>query len=300
LSSTTFLNLNSNYNNYWSTGARDGGFRTGSLAITAFTDYADLATFAAAVSDDANSQELDPLFADASNDLHTCALQNIGTPIAGITDDYDCQSRSATTPAIGADECPPLTAITVNLKLFLQGYYIDGGIMQPVLNNQAVAGSGANETDTITVELHHETTFALIDTKQAVLLTNGTASATFTQPAGSYFIAIKHRNTIQTWSAGPVSCVASTPLYDFTTAANKAMGGVQVEVQTGKWAMYTGDLNQDDFIDGNDFPAFDNDSLNGVNAEYVATDMNGDGFVDGNDFPVFDSNSFNGISGVHP
>ena len=78
------------------------------------------------------------------------------------------------------------------------------------------------------------------------------------------------------------------------------MGDNQVEVQTGKWAFYTGDLNQDDFIDGNDFPPFDTDSFNGVNSEYVATDMNGDGFVDVNDFPVFDNNSFNGVSSIHP
>ena len=190
--------------------------------------------------------------------------------------------------------------ITVNLKLFLQGYYFDGGIMQPVLNNQTVANSLPNETDSITIELHDPTTFALIDSKRRVLLTNGTVSSTFTQPPLSYYLAVKHRNTIQTWSAMPVQCVASTPLYDFTTAANKAMGDNQAEVQTGKWAFYTGDLNQDDFIDGNDFPAFDTDSFNGVNGIYVATDMNGDGFVDGNDFPVFDVNSFNGVSAVHP
>ncbi len=190
--------------------------------------------------------------------------------------------------------------ITVNLKLFLQGYYIDGGIMQPVLNNQAVPGSLPNETDTLTIELHDPAGFTLVDSKQAVLLTDGTVSSVFTQPAGPYYIAIKHRNTIQTWSADPVICISSTTLYDFTTAANKAMGDVQVEVQTGKWAFYTGDLNQDDFIDGNDFPAFDSDSFNGVNSIYVATDMNGDGFVDGNDFPVFDVNSFNGVSAVHP
>jgi hypothetical protein len=166
--------------------------------------------------------------------------------------------------------------------------------MQPVLNNQGVANSLPTETDTITVELHHATTFALVDTKKAVLLTDGTVSATFTQPAGSYYIGIKHRNTIQTWSTNPVACVSSTPLYNFTTAANKAMGDNQVLVQTGKWAFYTGDLNQDDFIDGNDFPAFDTDSYNGVNSVYAATDMNGDGFV------VFDVNSYNGVSAVHP
>jgi hypothetical protein len=78
------------------------------------------------------------------------------------------------------------------------------------------------------------------------------------------------------------------------------MGNNQVQVEPGVWAFYTGDLNQDDFIDGNDFPAFDTDSYNGVNSVYAATDMNGDGFVDGNDFPVFDVNSFNGVSAVHP
>ena len=71
-------------------------------------------------------------------------------------------------------------------------------------------------------------------------------------------------------------------------------------METGVWAIYTGDLNQDEFIDGNDFPDFDTDSFNGVNSEYKSTDMNGDGFVDGNDFPVFDVNSFNGVSSVHP
>ena len=78
--------------------------------------------------------------------------------------------------------------ITVNLKLFLQGYYIDGGIMQPVLNNQSVLNSLANETDSITIELHNPLTFALVDTKVAVLLTDGTVSATFTQPAGNLLL----------------------------------------------------------------------------------------------------------------
>ena len=192
------------------------------------------------------------------------------------------------------------SSIAINLKLFLQGYYIDGGIMQPVLNNQVVLNSLASETDSITIELHDPVTFALVDTKMAVLLTNGIVSATFTQPASSYYLVIKHRNTIQTWSTNPVVCTASTPLYDFSIAAGNAMGANQVEVQTGKWAFFTGDLNQDDFIDGNDFPAFDTDSFNGVNSVYAATDMNGDGFVDGNDFPVFDVNSFNGVAAVHP
>ena len=192
------------------------------------------------------------------------------------------------------------STITLNLKLFLQGYYLSGSTMQSVLNNEAVPSSLASQTDTITVELHHPTTFVLIDSKKAVLLTNGTVSVTFTQPAGSYYIAIRHRNTLQTWSAAPVACTVSTPLYNFTTAANKAYANNQVQVVPGIWAFFTGDLNQDQFIDPFDFWGFDTDSQNGVQGVYVATDFNGDGFVDPFDFQVFDENSQNGVSSIHP
>ncbi|MEP7165178.1 MAG: reprolysin-like metallopeptidase [Ferruginibacter sp.] len=193
------------------------------------------------------------------------------------------------------------TTITVNVKLFLQGYYNAGsGIMQPVLNNESVPSSLATETDTIIVELHHQTTHALIDTKKVVLLTNGTASATFIQPAGSYFIAVRHRNTLQTWTTAPLACTSSTPLYNFTTAANKAFGDNQVQVAAGIWAFFTGDLNQDEFIDVSDYPFFDSDNLGGVSGVYASTDMNGDGFVDVSDYPVFDNNNLSGVSSIHP
>ncbi len=191
-------------------------------------------------------------------------------------------------------------SINLNLKMFLQGYYTGAGTMQPVLNNHAVPLSTPLQTDTISLALHHPTTYALIDSRKAVLQTNGTILVNFIQPDGQYHIVIRHRNTVQTWSSLPLFCSASTPLYDFSTGANKAFGNNQIEVEPNVWAFYTGDLNQDDFIDGNDFPAFDTDSFNGVNSIYVATDMNGDGFVDGNDFPVFDVNSFNGVSSLHP
>jgi hypothetical protein len=99
---------------------------------------------------------------------------------------------------------------------------------------------------------------------------------------------------------GPVKENIQKILYSIALATVSMPDYNQVEVQTGKWAFYTGDLNQDDFIDGYDFPAFDTDSFNGVAQAYVAIDMNGDGFVDWNDFPVFDVNSFNGVSAVYP
>ena len=194
------------------------------------------------------------------------------------------------------------STITLNMKLYLQGYYAASGTMQPVLNIQGVTAALATETDSVAVELHDAITYALVDSKLAVLNTNGLISATFTQPAGNYYIGIKHRSSIETWSTNPVTCSVSTALYDFSSAANMAMGDNQAEVEPGVWAIYTGDLNHDDFIDGSDFPLYDSESASGglFDGTYTATDMNGDGFVDGSDFPVFDGNSANGVTAVHP
>jgi hypothetical protein len=112
LATTTFVNLDSNYNAFYSAGANDGGFRTGSLAISAGTDHANLAAWQTAVSDDANSIEADPVFVNPANDLHidpsalrlASPVDNAGTPVPGIVIDFDGGLRSATTPDIGADE----------------------------------------------------------------------------------------------------------------------------------------------------------------------------------------------------
>ena len=206
-----------------------------------------------------------------------------------------CVSTSSAFATLTVNNC----ASIVNLKMFLEGYYLGGGQMEPVLLNQGVGSDPAN-TDSITVELHASTApYALIASATGILKTNGTASITFPSLNGSYFIAVRHRNTIQTWSANPVAVGESPADYDFTTAANKAYGDNMKQV-SGVWVFFTGDINQDEFIDVNDFPEFDQDSYNGVNFEYKATDMNGDGFVDANDFPVFDLNSFNGVSSIHP
>lgn len=106
MTSTTFTNLDSNFNDFFTSGANAAGFRTGSLDATG-TDLANLAAWQAAVSDDANSQAVDPSFIDPIADPHlqaTTPVENDGTPIAGITDDIDGNTRSAAAPEIGADE----------------------------------------------------------------------------------------------------------------------------------------------------------------------------------------------------
>jgi hypothetical protein len=66
------------------------------------------------------------------------------------------------------------------------------------------------------------------------------------------------------------------------------------------WEIYTGDMNQDGYVDPSDYPLFDNDNFNGIAGVYVATDLNGDGYVDPSDYPIFDNNNFNGVQSIHP
>jgi hypothetical protein len=106
--STTFANLNSDYNVFYSGGVQDGGFRSGSLATNAGISYAALADWQTAVSDDAHSIEVTPVF-ESATDLHLTAGSNpaiaaAGTPIGTVSTDIDCEPRSATNPTIGADE----------------------------------------------------------------------------------------------------------------------------------------------------------------------------------------------------
>ena len=104
--STTFANLDSNFNDFFASGANASFFRSGSLGGGAGTEYATVAAWGAAVSDDANSLQVDPLFVSAS-DLHlqtTSTLVGTGTPIAGVSVDFDNETRSGTVPTIGADE----------------------------------------------------------------------------------------------------------------------------------------------------------------------------------------------------
>jgi hypothetical protein len=240
--------------------------------------------------------------------LPTTALS---TSTGTITVASPLTTTDYTVTATSTDGCTATSSTTVtvlncsstlNLTLFLQGYYTGSNTMAEVMANQGYLPTPATgDCDDITVELHDAvTTTTIAGTTTARLHADGTASASFTPGVtGNYYIVIKHRNSLQTWSTDPVT-LATTTSYNFTTAATQAYADQLVEVEPGVWAIYTGDLNQDDFIDSFDFPIFDLDASNGVAGVYVATDMNGDGFVDSFDYPVFDSNSFNGISASYP
>ncbi len=194
-----------------------------------------------------------------------------------------------------------ISTAALNVKAFIEGYYAGGGTLTAVLLNQGIA-AGANECDSVTVELRDQFspgTLAYSSTK--VLGTNGMVSLTVPGAliGNSYYIAVFHRNALQTWSFQPVT-ISGTTTYDFTTANNKSFGSNQTQVEPGVWAFYSGDIApQDEFIDVFDQSTIDNDA--GVFAfGYFATDVNGDGFVDVFDQAVVDNNAAFFLFSAHP
>jgi hypothetical protein len=190
--------------------------------------------------------------------------------------------------------------MTLNLKAYIQGYYAGAGLMENVLYNQGVAAITGTQCDTIQIELRQSTApFTIASSSTQVINTNGTFTFNGTAAIGqSYYIVIKHRNGLQTWSANPVLLTENT-MYDFTTASNKAYGSNQSEVESGVWALFSGDLNGDENIDLLDLGNLETDISN-FQFGYFATDINGDGNVDLLDSPIVEENINAFVFSSHP
>ena len=179
-----------------------------------------------------------------------------------------------------------ITTITLNANIGIEGFW-----------------NGTSQvSDTVTVELRSSISpFNFVDAAKTTL-TTGTGFGTFefnAAPAGSYYIVVKHRNSLETWSSVPVNMVSGGHYnYSFTSSASQSYGSNTV-LKLGRYCNYSGDVNQDDVIDGTDFVSVDNDALIGVMG-YVSTDLDGNGIVDGSDALIVDNNSSNYIIVMTP
>lgn len=109
----------------------------------------------------------------------------------------------------------------------------------------------------------------------------------FTNAAsGNYYLVIKHRNSIETWSnSSGVNFIEGTPLtYDFTSDSTQAYGG-NLTRKGLYWCIFSGDINQDGAIDGADILILLNDINKGISG-YVSSDITGDSVIDQNDYSI--------------
>lgn len=185
------------------------------------------------------------------------------------------------------------------LLLYLEGYYAGGYLMRPTLYNQGQS-LDLSITDTITIELHPASNPSIVSAQvKTILYKNSNASCMMHVNNGNYYIVIKHRNHIETWSANPVAFNGTFAFHDFTWSASQAYGNNLVEIEPGYFALYSGDLNADENVDLLDLGVIEND-INNFAFGYYASDMNGDGNVDLLDMPVTEDNINGFVFSIHP
>jgi hypothetical protein len=182
----------------------------------------------------------------------------------------------------------PLMQLSVTM--FIEGFYSNT--------------SDTQVSDTIIAELRNAVSpFGAVDSKADVVLANGMATFSFINASpGNYYIVLKHRNSIDTWSAVASAFSYSTPVtYDFSIAASQSFGSnmKQVDGSPVRHAIYGGDVNKDDIVDLSDVINIFNDAVVFVSG-YVVTDVTGDEFVDLSDVTLTYNNATAFVAAVTP
>ena len=125
---------------------------------------------------------------------------------------------------------------------------------------------------------------------------SGTAEFSSAQ-SGNYYIYVKGKSAMSTWSATPIAFTkGGTVNYDFTTTSSKAYSipgfpYLPMILQGSKWCVYSGDVDQDELIGNVDLTLIDNDAF--ITKEgRTATDLDGDGLVGNVDLTICDNHAY--------
>jgi hypothetical protein len=185
----------------------------------------------------------------------------------------------------------------LNVKVFIEDFYIGNSTMRATIDPIA------HDTlcDTITVSLANPSTHQILYATKALLSTTGIAPAYFAQSVlgSNYFIIVKGRNALETWSTGTFGFNSPDTTYDFTTAANKAWGSNQKLLDTGVYGLYSGDINHDGFVNYQDFVLV-NSRISQAMPGYFPEDLNGDLLVESVDYSMIENKIQLLISVMHP
>lgn len=166
----------------------------------------------------------------------------------------------------------------LNLKVLIEGLY------DPVANTMV--------SDTATVFIRSSSVpFPVIDSVRTVLDSNGFTSIDSYNAFNStnYYLSVKHRNSLETWSGSTVMFTGNSLTYDFTTSAGKSFGNNAILVG-GKYCIYSGDVLLDGQIELSDVLQISNAANNFVSG-YSTEDLNGDEVADLSDLQIVYNNS---------
>jgi len=185
---------------------------------------------------------------------------------------------------------PPVPAL---IKLVQEGFYNS-------------SENKLNIRDTVFVYLRNNSSpYSIVDSAGSVIDSlNFTGSFLFSNaPAGTYYLQIRHRNSLETWSkAGGEQYTPGLVLsYDFTTSSSQAYGNnlIQTDTIPEIYGIYSGDIDQEGNVDLADvFAVYNNAVLNTTG--YNVSDINGDYLTDLSDVLIVYNNSIRFVSEFKP
>lgn len=188
---------------------------------------------------------------------------------------------------------------TFSIIVFLEGLYNSGtGQMnkaQDYVGGVVVDKYEGTVADKIAIELHDAANYATTIYQVTDIDLNQDGTATIIVPAefhGSYYITIKHRNHIETVSGLATSFASTNVSFNFTGVATQAFGNNQKQLATGVFGIYSGDVNQDGYINASDRALVQTKVLE-IAKGYVSEDVNGDGSINASDRAIVQSSVLN-------
>ncbi|MBK7029198.1 MAG: hypothetical protein IPH45_08275 [Bacteroidales bacterium] len=239
----------------------------------------------------------------AESSVAWCQVTASGYGNGNITVDFEANalsaSRNSTITITVAGLTPVLVTLTqegntgkqLALQVLLEGLYQGAGTMNPVYGTSGNYW-GTGIADHVTVELHNPSDYGVAAFTIPGIELHTDGSALVQLPAGisgSYFITVRHRNSIETVSANPVNLSSPGTNYAFDNPS-KAYGGNLKHLEDGSWVIWSGDVNQDGLVNPTDMNLVYNASY-GFITGYVIEDLNGDGLVDASDLILLDNNA---------
>jgi hypothetical protein len=173
------------------------------------------------------------------------------------------------------------------MKAFIEGFYLGSDSMRATLDTVLYPGM----CDTVMVELHADT-----NPDNSVYRVTGTldvhGDGNFSFPGSlagkNYYLVIRHRNALETWSANAMTLVNNLS-YDFTDAVTKAYGNNMNDLGDGKFGLWSGDVTQDGAIESADFSEMEN-ALQQFIFYYHTDDLTGDNSVESADYSLLGNN----------
>ena len=219
---------------------------------------------------------------------------------ASVTLDFSASASSGTLSVFGRNSCGDGSASTLDLSpstktltltsVLLEGLYAGGGTMREVTNGYNPQFPGI--ADRVTIELHDAASYSTIVYSVPDVNLSLTGTATVTVPAafsGSYYITVKHRNSLETTTSVPVTFAGTTINQSFG-ARTDVFGDNLKSSGDGFYLIFGADVNQDGLVDTGDMNDVDNGS-SAILIGYNVSDTNGDGIVDTSDMNMVDNNS---------